>query len=110
MEVTSQVQNSSTYRMRVKENIRITDPDCKDTVIHLALEPLRGQLASFTPGQYVRIGIPKVNDPAPGYFAIASCAEEPGGYEFFIKDAGPLSAYRGQIEAGALLELEAPYG
>ena len=75
MEVTSQVQNSSTYRMRVKENIRITDPDCKDTVIHLALEPLRGQLASFTPGQYVRIGIPKVNDPAPGSFAISSCAE-----------------------------------
>ena len=104
------MQNSSTYRMRVKENIRITDPDCKDTVIHLTLEPLRGKLPGFRPGQYVRIGIPKLNEPAPGYFAIASCPDEPEGFEFFVKNAGALSAYLCDIEAGALLEIEGPMG
>ena len=104
------MQHSSTYRMRVKENIRMTDPDCKDAVIHLSLEPLRGQLADFRPGQYVRIGIPKLNDPAPGYFAIASCPDQPEVYEFFIKDAGPLSAYLCDVEIGTLLEIEGPMG
>ncbi|NWF35250.1 hydrogenase [Mariprofundus sp. KV] len=96
--------------MRVKENIRMTDPDCQDTVIHLSLEALRGQVGNFRPGQYVRIGIPKLNDPAPGYFAIASCPDEPDGYEFFIKDAGPLSAYLCEVEPGTLLEVEGPMG
>lgn len=96
--------------MRVKENLRMTPPDCKDTVVELTLEPVDGQLESFRPGQFVRIGLPRVSDPAPGYFAIASCAIEPENYQFFIKSAGPLSAYLCDIEPGALVDVEGPMG
>ncbi|ATX82799.1 NAD(P)H-flavin reductase [Mariprofundus ferrinatatus] len=96
--------------MRVKENILITDPDCNDTVVHLSLEPLRGKLSTFLPGQYVRIGIPKVNEPAPGFFAIASSPDEPESFEFFVKNAGPLSAYLCGVKPGTILEVEGPMG
>jgi len=97
--------------MRVKKNIRMTAPGCDDTVISLALEPVYGEtLKPFMPGQFVRIGIPKLNEPAPGYFAIASCPENPDCYEFFVKDAGPLSAYLCDINAGTELEVEGPIG
>lgn len=104
------VQYSSTYRMRVKENICITAPDCRDTVVKLTLEPVSKKLQSFLPGQFVLIGLPGLGDPAPGYFAIASRPDEPEVFEFFIKDAGPLSSYLCSIEAGALLEVEGPMG
>ncbi|MDQ6999839.1 MAG: hydrogenase [Mariprofundus sp.] len=104
------MQHSSTYRMRVKENIRKTAADCKDTVIKLTLEPVTGTLDSFLPGQFVLIGLPGINDPAPGYFAIASGPEDPEVFEFFIKDAGPLSSYLCDIEIGAELEVEGPMG
>jgi len=104
------VQYSSTYRMRVKENIRITRPDCRDTVVKLTLEPVNRKLKSFLPGQFVLIGLPGLDDPAPGYFAIASSPDEPEFFEFFIKDAGPLSAYLCSIETGSQLEVEGPMG
>ena len=105
------MQHSSTYRMRVKQNIRVTAPDCEDTVNFLALEPVYGEaLKPFIPGQFVRIGIPKLNEPAPGYFAIASCPKHPDSYEFFVKDAGPLSAYLCDINDGTELEVEGPLG
>jgi len=104
------VQHSSTYRMRVKENIRMTAPDCRDTVVKLTLEPVDRELESFLPGQFVLIGLPGIDDPAPGYFAMASYPENPQVFEFFIKDAGPLSSYLCHIQPGALLEVEGPMG
>jgi len=104
------VQYSSTYRMRVKENIRITAPDCRDTVVKLMLEPVNRALSSFLPGQFVLIGLPGLDDPAPGYFAIASTPDEPEVFEFFIKDAGPLSSYLCNIKTGTQLEVEGPMG
>ncbi len=96
--------------MRVKENLRLTAADCQDTVIHLILEPVEGQLVSFTPGQYVRLGLPGLTEPAPGYFAIASAPNTPDCFEFFVKNAGSLSAYLCDIEIGALLDVEGPMG
>jgi len=104
------VPHSSTYRMRVKENIRITASDCRDRVTKLTLEPVLGRLASFIPGQFVSIGLPGVNDPAPGYFAMASAPHSPEYFEFFIKDAGALSAYLCDVEPGTQLEVEGPMG
>ena len=104
------MQHSSTLRMRVKENIRMTSPDCRDTVVKLTLEPVNTTLASFIPGQFVMIGVPGLDDPAPGYFAIASTPENPQVYEFFIKDAGPLSSYLCHAEVGATLQVEGPMG
>jgi len=96
--------------MRVKENIRMTAPDCRDTVVKLTLEPVNTTLQSFIPGQFVLIGLPGLTDPAPGYFAIASTPDEPDVFEFFIKDAGPLSSYLCQVDVGAMLEVEGPMG
>lgn len=105
------MQHSSIYRMRVKKNIRMTPAGCADTVILLALEPVYGEtLRPFKPGQFVRIGIPRLNEPAPGFFAIASCPEHPDSYEFFVKHAGPLSAYLCDINEGTELEVEGPLG
>ncbi len=104
------MQLSSTYRMRVKENIRMTAPDCRDTVVKLTLEPVNTTLTSFIPGQFVMIGLAGLDDPAPGYFAIASTPENPQVYEFFIKDAGPLSSYLCNVDVGAKLEVEGPMG
>jgi len=104
------VQHSSTYRMRVKENLRITAPECRDTVVKLTLEPVNGKLSSFLPGQFVLIGLPGLDDPAPGYFAMASAPDHPEVFEFYIKDAGPLSSYLCNIEVGRQLEVEGPMG
>jgi len=104
------VQYSSTYRMRVKENIRITAPDCQDRVVKLTLEPVNRTLESFLPGQFVMIGLPSLDDPAPGYFAIASTPDNPDVFEFYIKDAGPLSSYLCSVDIGTQLEVEGPMG
>jgi len=102
---------SSTYRMRVKENVRMTDPACQDEVVQLTLETKTCDAVNpFQAGQYVRIAIPGLQDPAPGYFAIASAPGESTVYEFFIKNAGPLSRYLCGIQHGAELEIEGPMG
>lgn len=102
---------SSTYRMRVKENVRMTDPACQDEVVQLTLEnKVRNAVNIFQAGQYVRIAIPGLQEPAPGYFAIASCPEDSSAYEFFIKNAGPLSQYLCSIPNGAELDIEGPMG
>jgi len=96
--------------MRVKENIRITESECQDTVVKLTLEPVNKKLTSFLPGQFVIIGLPGLEEPAPGYFAMASAPDDPEAFEFFIKDAGPLSSYLCNIEVGVQLEVEGPMG
>lgn len=105
------MHNSSAYRMRVKENIRMIDPACHETVMQLTLESPDGEpVRSFTAGQYVRLAIPGVKEPAAGYFAIASGPESLSSYEFYIKNAGPLSAYLCDMQPGEELEVEGPMG
>jgi len=101
---------SHSYRMRVKANVRMTDPACEDAVIHLSLLPLDGGAQAFQAGQYVRIGIPGVESPAPAYFAIASDPTDCVGYDFFIKCAGGMASYLCDVAVGTELEVEGPMG
>ncbi len=101
---------SHSYRMRVKENVRMTDPACEDVVVQLALSPVDGEAAVFEAGQYVRIGIPGVDSPAPAYFAIASDPADGNAYEFFVKCAGGMANYLCHAEAGGEFEVEGPMG
>ena len=101
---------SHSYRMRVKENVRMTDPACEDVVVQLALSPEAGKAPEFRSGQYVRIGIPGVDSPAPAYFAIASDPTQCDGYEFFVKHSGGMAGYLCQVSPGIELEIEGPMG
>ncbi len=104
-------EQSSAYRMRVKENVRMTDAACEDAVTRLVLEMADGSAApAFRPGQFVRIGVPGAASPAPAFFAIASDPFEQRAWEFFVKCAGDLAGYLCGVEAGALLEVEGPMG
>jgi len=105
------VTDTSTYRMRVKENVRMTAPNCQDEVVQLTLEnKKRDAVRDFKIGQYVRIAIPGLQEPAPGFFAIASSPEDTSAYEFFIKNAGALSQYLCSVPTGAELDIEGPMG
>ena len=105
------MQQSFPYRMQVKENVRMTGSACDDVVVQLKLGPVLGEdVRPLKAGQFVRIGIPGVKTPAPGYFPVATSPCELDRYEFYIKDAGSLSKYLCDIEAGAELEIEGPMG
>ncbi|MDQ6992395.1 MAG: FAD-binding oxidoreductase [Mariprofundus sp.] len=105
------MHNSSAYHMRVKENIHMIDPACQETVMQLTLTSKDGSpVPAFTAGQYVRLSIPSLKDPAPGYFAIASGPDSRSSYEFYIKEAGPLSSYLCAMEPSTQLEVEGPMG
>ncbi|MDQ6999085.1 MAG: FAD-binding oxidoreductase [Mariprofundus sp.] len=102
---------SYTYRMRVKENVRVTDPACQDEVVQLTLEANNcSAVTSFQTGQYIRIAIPGLQEPSPGYFAIASSPEDTDVYEFFIKKSGALSQYLCALPEGSELDIEGPMG
>jgi NAD(P)H-flavin reductase len=105
------VQQSSTYRMRLKENIRMTDPACEDIVVKLTLETLdREPVQPFMSGQFVRVGIPDVKDPAPAYFAVASSPYETRHYEIVIKQGTSMGDHLALLAPGAELEIEGPMG
>jgi len=105
------VQQSSTYRMRLKDNVRITDPACDDIVVKLTLETLdREPVQPFTSGQFVRMGIPDVKDPAPAYFAVASSPLETKNYEIVIKRGTGMADYLAELAPGAEVEIEGPMG
>ena len=105
------MQQSLPYRMQVKENVRMTGSACEDVIVQLKLGSVSGEdVRPLRAGQFVRIGIPGIKTPAPGYFPIATSPCELDRYEFYIKDAGPLSKYLCDIEAGAELEIEGPMG
>jgi NAD(P)H-flavin reductase len=101
---------SRLYRMRVKENVRMTDPACEDVVVRISLLPREGGTPAFESGQYVRIGIPGVDSPAPAYFAIASDPTQSEGYEFFVKCAGGMANYLCDAQAGVEVEVDGPMG
>ncbi|MDX8402541.1 MAG: FAD-binding oxidoreductase [Mariprofundaceae bacterium] len=89
----------------------MTDPACTDAVTRLVLEMADGgPMPPFTPGQFVRIGVPGTSQPAPAYFAIASDPEARGSWEFFVKCAGGISGWLCRAEAGTELEVEGPMG
>ncbi|MDT8376806.1 MAG: FAD-binding oxidoreductase [Mariprofundaceae bacterium] len=97
--------------MRLKNNVRITDPACKDIVVKLTFEmPDRGPVQPFMPGQFIRMGIPGVKDPAPAYFAIASSPYETGCYEIVIKQGTCMGDYLAGLAPGAEVEVEGPMG
>jgi len=97
--------------MRLIDNVRITDSACEDVVVKLTLEtPDRGSVKSFTPGQFVRIGIPDVKDPAPAYFAVASSPYETRFYELVLKRGAPMADYLAELSPGAEVEIEGPMG
>lgn len=105
------MQQSSTYRMRLKDNVRITDPACEDIVVKLTLETLGGTAVQpFLSGQFVRIGIPDVKDPAPAYFAVASSPYETSRYEIVIKRGTGMADYLAELTPGAEVEIEGPMG
>ncbi len=105
------MQQSPTYRMRLIENVRITDPACEDVVVKLTLEPVdRKRVEPFISGQFVVMGIPNVKDPAPAYFAIASSPGETDYYEFVIKRGSGMADYLCELDPGAEVEVEGPMG
>ncbi len=103
--------HSSTYRMRLIENIQITDPACEDVVVKLTFEPVnQKQVEPFITGQFVMISIPDVKDLAPTYFAIASSPSENNYYEFVVKRAQGMSDYLCELTPGAEVQVEGPMG
>ena len=97
--------------MRLKENIRITDPACEDIVVKLTLETLdRQPVQPFISGQFVRMGIPDVKDPAPAYFAVASSPFVTSHYEIVIKRGTGMADYLAELAPGAEVEIEGPMG
>jgi len=97
--------------MRLKDNVRITDPACEDIVVKLTLETLGGAAVQpFISGQFVRIGIPDVKDPAPAYFAVASSPYETSRYEIVIKQGTGMADYLAGLTPGAEVEIEGPMG
>jgi len=97
--------------MRVTNNTRLTMPECDDVVIKLDLAPLQTeQIRPFVCGQIVRLGLPGLKRPAPGYFAIASEPEDTRCYEFVIKRRDGISAMLADLEPGARVAVDGPMG
>ncbi len=97
--------------MRVKDSIRLSSPECDDVVVKLDLEPWQGKtLAPFVAGQVVRLGLPGLKEPMPGYFAIASESDCGDYYEFVIKKRPGIAALLAGLRPGSLVEVEGPMG
>lgn len=97
--------------MRVTSSGRLAMPECSDVVIKLVLEPMPGEkLQPFISGQVVRLGLPGLKRPSPGYFAIASEPENDCHYEFVIKLADGISKTISDMEPGARVEVDGPMG
>ncbi|MDX8396143.1 MAG: FAD-binding oxidoreductase [Mariprofundaceae bacterium] len=105
------MQHSSSYRMYLKENLPLTDSACDVHIVKLQLTPEPGSIVTpFTAGQFVRMGIPGVSDPAPAYFAIASSPHETEYYEFVVKKTEGMANYLINLEPSAVIEIEGPMG
>ncbi len=105
------MQHSSPYTMRVKDSVLLSSPECDEVVVKLDLEPWRGNtLAPFVAGQVVRLGLPGLKEPMPGYFAIASEPDCGDCYEFVIKQRPGIATLLAGLEAGSLVEVDGPMG
>jgi len=99
------------YRMRLKERKRLSDESCDEMIIQMSLGMLDGsKIKPFIPGQYARIGLPNIKDPAPAYFAVASSPYDEEGYEFVVKCGSNLANKLAELEEGAEVALEGPMG
>ncbi|MDQ6960052.1 MAG: hydrogenase [Mariprofundaceae bacterium] len=97
--------------MRVKDSVRLSSPECDDVVVKLDLEPWQGKtLAPFVAGQVVRLGLPGLKKPMPGYFAIASEPDFRDYYECVIKQRPGISTLLAGLESGSLVEVDGPMG
>ena len=105
------LQQSSTYRMQLKERICLTDATCDELIIKITLAHLDGSdVPKFISGQYVRMGLPGLKEPIPAYFAVASSPFDHQGFEFVIKCVAGMSEILASLELGAELEVEGPMG
>lgn len=105
------MKQSSPFHMRVKGNTQLTSPECADTVVQLDLEPMPGEaLRTFVTGQIVRLGLPGLKSPAPGYFAIASEPENTDHYEFVIKRTEGVAKMLADLQPGAKVVVDGPMG
>ncbi|MDQ6973489.1 MAG: FAD-binding oxidoreductase [Mariprofundaceae bacterium] len=99
------------YPMKLTQCIRLSDEACDDVIVKISLETLSGQaVPHFIAGQYVRIGMPCMKEPAPAYFAIASSPYHQDSYEFVIKSAQGMSQYLTDLPLGTEVEVEGPIG
>jgi len=105
------LQQSSTYRMQLKERMCLTDATCDEQIIKITIAHLDGRaVGDFVTGQYVRMGIRGLNDPAPAYFAVASSPYDQHCYEFVIKCASGMANKLLTLDLGAEVEVEGPMG
>jgi len=105
------LQEFPPYRMRIGVSERLSDAACEHSVVRLTLEPEPGQtLKPFIPGQFLRVGIPDVRQPAAAYFAIANAPNEATYYELVVKQAGGIGTYLCEQGPGTELEVEGPMG
>jgi NAD(P)H-flavin reductase len=97
--------------MQVKASELLSSPTSGEAIIRLEIAPDKGkQIEPFIPGQIVRLGLPGVNDPKPGYFAIASEPARTDAFEFVIKNRPGIAALLASLEPGASIEVEGPMG
>jgi len=105
------LQEFPPYRMRIGQSERLSDAACEHSVVRLTLEPEPGQaLKPFVTGQFLRVGIPDVRQPAAAYFSIANAPEGAMHYELVVKQAGGIGSYLCDQGPGTELEVEGPMG
>jgi len=97
--------------MQLKERVCLTDAACDEQIIKISITPLPGEaLQSFVAGQYVRMGMPKLSEPAAAYFAVASSPYDKHAYEFVIKCASGMAQKLAELDLGSQIEIEGPMG
>jgi len=105
------LQQSSTYRMQLKERICLTDATCDEQIIKITIGHAdASSVGAFISGQYVRMGIPGLKEPAPAYFAVASSPYDQHCYEFVIKCASGMAENLLSLDLGSEVEVEGPMG
>lgn len=105
------MQQSSTYRMQLKERICLTDAACDEQIIKITIGHADASpVGTFISGQYVRMGIPGLKEPAPAYFAVASSPYDQHCYEFVIKCVSGMAEKLAELDLGSEIEVEGPMG
>lgn len=103
--------NATPFPLKLNAKRRLTSPECSAAVFQLELCPLEGEsLRPFIPGQIVRLGLPGVKQPSPGYFAIASEPENTRCYEFVIKRTKGIAQILANAKPGTVIECDGPMG
>jgi len=97
--------------MRVQASELLSSPESGETIIRMELAPTgKGKIEPFIPGQIVCLGLPGLKNPQPAYFAIASEPARTDCYEFVIKHRPGIASLLAELEPGANVEVEGPFG